>query len=143
MRSIAFLLVAVATVTGLLASTFSASAGAGEDAAPIYGIKIPPGYRDWKLVSVAHEAGNLNDFRAVLGNDLAVEAYRAGKLPFRITRVCLAFAICPETVRSIRDRAQPRLQERCYSRDFRWVKTLITYSPRAILFLQWIPSHRS
>jgi hypothetical protein len=82
MRSIAFLLVAVAAMTGLLASTFNASAGADEDAAPIYGIKIPPGYRDWKLVSVAHEAGNLNDFRAVLGNDLAVEAYRAGKLPF-------------------------------------------------------------
>jgi hypothetical protein len=52
------------------------------EAAPIYGIAIPPGYRDWKLISVAHEAGNLNDLRAILGNDLAVKAYREGKLPF-------------------------------------------------------------
>ena len=48
----------------------------------IYVTKIPRGYRDWRVVSVAHEAGNLNDIRAVLGNDIAIKAYRAGKLPF-------------------------------------------------------------
>src|SRR5271156_4324432 len=37
------------------------------DVAPIYGVRIPAGYRDWALVNVAHEAGNLNDFRVVLG----------------------------------------------------------------------------
>ena len=31
---------------------------------------------------MAHEAGNLNDFRAILGNDVAIKAYREGKLPF-------------------------------------------------------------
>ena len=31
---------------------------------------------------MAHEAGDLNDIRAVLGNDIAIEAYRDGKLPF-------------------------------------------------------------
>jgi hypothetical protein len=31
---------------------------------------------------VAHEAGNLNDFRAILGNDAAIKAYREEKLPF-------------------------------------------------------------
>jgi hypothetical protein len=31
---------------------------------------------------VAHEAGPLNDIRAVLGNDVALEAYRSEKLPF-------------------------------------------------------------
>jgi hypothetical protein len=31
---------------------------------------------------VAHEAGNNNDLRAVLGNDVAIKAYREGKLPF-------------------------------------------------------------
>jgi hypothetical protein len=51
-------------------------------AAPIYGITLPPGYRDWRLISVAHEEGTLNDLRAVLGNDVAIKAYRAGKLPF-------------------------------------------------------------
>jgi hypothetical protein len=51
-------------------------------AAPIFGITIPPGYRDWRLISVAHEEGNLNDIRAILGNDVAIEAYRRGTLPF-------------------------------------------------------------
>lgn len=69
--------IAVCTI-GLMAI---AGIGADDQAAPIFGIKIPPGYRDWKLISVAHEEGNLNDLRAVLGNDVAIEAYRQGKLP--------------------------------------------------------------
>jgi hypothetical protein len=52
------------------------------EAAPIFGIKIPQGYRDWRLISVAHEEGKLNDLRAVLGNDIAIKAYREGTLPF-------------------------------------------------------------
>jgi hypothetical protein len=42
----------------------------------------PSGYRDWRLISVAHEEGNLNDLRAILGNDVAIHAFRDGKLPF-------------------------------------------------------------
>jgi len=53
-----------------------------QEAAPIFVTKIPPGYRDWKVVSVAHEEGDLKDIRAVLGNDVAIKAYRAGRLPF-------------------------------------------------------------
>lgn len=53
-----------------------------QESAPVFVTEIPPGYRDWKVVSVAHEAGNLNDIRAVLGNDIAIKAYREGKLPF-------------------------------------------------------------
>lgn len=56
-----------------------------EDAAksgPAIAETMPAGYRDWKLVSVAHEDGSLNDIRAILGNDIAIEAYRTGKLPF-------------------------------------------------------------
>jgi hypothetical protein len=82
MKRIAFLLVAVATVAGIVAFTAPASGHADGEAAPIFGVKIPPGYRDWRLISVAHEAGNLNDFRAILGNDVAIKAYREGKLPF-------------------------------------------------------------
>lgn len=44
--------------------------------------EIPPGYRDWRLISVAHEEGNLHSFAAVLGNDVAIKAYREQKLPF-------------------------------------------------------------
>ena len=31
---------------------------------------------------MAHEEGELNDIRAILGNDIAIKAYREGKLPF-------------------------------------------------------------
>jgi len=44
--------------------------------------EIPSGYRDWRLISVAHEEGNLHSFAAVLGNDAAIKAYREGKIPF-------------------------------------------------------------
>lgn len=53
-----------------------------QETTPILVTRIPPGYRDWRLVSVAHEAGKLNDIRAILGNELAINAYREGKLPF-------------------------------------------------------------
>jgi hypothetical protein len=56
---------------------------AGSIAAPIYGITIPAGYRDWRLISVGHLArGSLKQLRAQLGNEIAIEAFRAGKLPF-------------------------------------------------------------
>ncbi len=82
MKRIAFMLVAVAAVAGIVASTASASRHADGESAPIFGVKIPGGYRDWRLISVAHEAGNLNDLRAILGNDIAIKAYREEKLPF-------------------------------------------------------------
>jgi hypothetical protein len=82
MKWIAFWLVAIAALAGFVAKSASTSGHADGQAAPIFGITILPGYRDWKLISVAHEEGNLNDLRALLGNDVAIEAYRAGKLPF-------------------------------------------------------------
>jgi hypothetical protein len=82
MRRIAYLLMTVATLAGIVAFTVLASGYADEEAVPIFGVSIPPGYRDWRLISVAHEEGNLNDLRAILGNDIAIKAYREGKLPF-------------------------------------------------------------
>ena len=56
---------------------------AGSNASPIYGVTIPAGYRDWRLISVGHLAGgNLKQLRAQLGNDIAMKAFREGKLPF-------------------------------------------------------------
>ena len=52
------------------------------EASPIYGITIPAGYRDWRLISVNHLAGGVKQVRAQLGNDIAVMALREGKLPF-------------------------------------------------------------
>lgn len=54
---------------------------ASQNSAPLFVTEIPPGYRDWKLITVAHEEGNLTDIRAVLGNDIAIKAYREGTLP--------------------------------------------------------------
>ncbi len=78
-RRLAFVMAAITVCpVGLM----SFAADQAEEAAAIYGMKIPPGYRDWKLISVAHEEGDLNDLRAVLGNDIAIKAYREGVLPF-------------------------------------------------------------
>ena len=82
MRRIIFLLVAVAAVAGVVASTAPTSGCAGQDAAPAYVTTIPQGYRDWRWISSAHEAANLNSLGAVLGNDIAIKAYREGTLPF-------------------------------------------------------------
>jgi len=82
MKKISFLFAAVAAVAGVAALMAPASGQAGEGGAPIFLTKIPQGYRDWKLISVAHEEANLNSFAAVLGNDLAIKAYRDGTLPF-------------------------------------------------------------
>jgi hypothetical protein len=81
MRRIGYLLVVVVALTGVAAYLGFAPAHA-DGAAPVFDVKIPAGYRDWRLISVAHEAGNLNDLRAILGNDIAIRAYREGRLPF-------------------------------------------------------------
>src|ERR1700761_8679809 len=57
-----------------------ASAGTGGVEPAI--TSLPPGYRDWRLISVAHEEGKQNDLRAILGNDIAFKAARDGKLPY-------------------------------------------------------------
>jgi Cytochrome P460 len=78
-------LFAVAAVAGLTSYMVSASGQADGEAAPIYGIKMPEGYRDWRLISVKRLTGagrKLNQLRAQLGNDIAIAAFREGKLPF-------------------------------------------------------------
>ena len=82
MRQIAFLLVAVAMVAGIVAYMPPASGQTHGETAPIFVTKIPLGYRDFRLISVAHEEGNLNSLGAVLGNDVAIKAYREGTLPY-------------------------------------------------------------
>jgi hypothetical protein len=84
MKRIAMFLVAVATVAAVAGavSHMSRSSRQAAAAAPVFVTTIPPGYRDWKLISVAHEAGNLNSFAAILGNDIAFKAARDGKLPY-------------------------------------------------------------
>ncbi|MBL6650958.1 MAG: cytochrome P460 family protein [Reyranella sp.] len=93
----AFLVLAAAS----LSATIVASSRAQEDAAPIFGITLPPGYREWKVISVAHEAGKLNDLRAILGNDIAYKAAREGQLPYPdgsiVARVAWSYEPLPES----------------------------------------------
>ena len=76
---VALLLAALGTI---LSGALPSSSAAGDDNHSTASIEtMPAGYRDWKLISVAHEEGSLNDIRAILGNEMAVKAYRNGTLP--------------------------------------------------------------
>ena len=81
-RRAGFVLGAVVALAGTVGNMPSSPEQAVGEAAPISGITIPPGYRDWRLISVAREEGTLDDVRAILGNDVAIKAYRDGTRPF-------------------------------------------------------------
>jgi len=82
MRKFVVAVVAVAAAAGVAAYIGPAYGQAKGDALPVFLTEIPAGYREWRLISVAHEEGNLHSFAAVLGNDLAIRAYREKRLPF-------------------------------------------------------------
>lgn len=77
MKRIALFAIAIASLLGATSIQQAQQDGAAIDAG-----KLPAGYRDWRLISVAHEEGDLHSFAAVLGNDVAIQAYRDGNLPF-------------------------------------------------------------
>jgi hypothetical protein len=88
MKRIAVLFIAVTTVASLVAFSARAS-GSGDEAispnsSPIYGVTVPPGYRDWQLIAVKQlDFGVMGEqLRAQLGNDIAIKAYKQGTLPF-------------------------------------------------------------
>ena len=82
MKHFTFFLVALATMAGLVAVIAPASGRADGQPAPTFVTEMPQGYRDWQWISSAHEAGTLNSLGAVLGNDVAFNAFRQGKLPY-------------------------------------------------------------
>src|SRR6202007_2207300 len=83
MKWLASVRVGVGVLPGAASYLTSASGEADGEAAPIYGVKIPPGFRDWQLISVNHLTGaNLKQVRAHIGNYIAMRAFREGKLPF-------------------------------------------------------------
>src|SRR5262245_61632830 len=82
MKRLMFLLVAALTGTALAAGVDPSSQRADESASAIDKGRLPAGYRDWRLISVAREEGALDDIRAILGNDAAIKAYREGTRPF-------------------------------------------------------------
>lgn len=73
---------AAAIAAACISASLPFAVGRADDAAsPIFGVKIPAGYRDWKLIAVGEETG-LDELRSVLGNVTATNAYRDGKTPF-------------------------------------------------------------
>ena len=84
MKRIAFLLLAGATLAGIAVYMAHASGQSDGDSSPIYGVKIPAGFHDWKLIAVDQllVPGKADQLRAQLGNDIAVKAFKEGKVPF-------------------------------------------------------------
>lgn len=82
MKRVAYLFVAAVALASVADSIAHASRDADKDSAPMFLTKIPAGYRDWRLVSVAREEATLDDIRAILGNDKAIQSYREKKSSF-------------------------------------------------------------
>ncbi len=90
------LLLVIAVVAIAIGLKTLVSGLADKDDAPIFLNDVPQGYRDWKLIAVSRlttsngsgpaakpdtpKSGS--QLRAELGNDIAIKAYREGKLPF-------------------------------------------------------------
>lgn len=56
--------------------------GKPSPAAPVFGVTVPEGYRDWPLIAPAQEAAPFNELRAVVGNAAAMRAFRDQRRPF-------------------------------------------------------------
>ncbi len=84
MRHIVFFPVVIVALAGVVSYLAPASGQADREAAPIYGITIPAGYRDWKLIAADNllVASKTDQLRAQLGNDIAIKAFKEGKVPF-------------------------------------------------------------
>jgi hypothetical protein len=77
-----FRIVGIAIALLLSASRLIPTGAHTQSASPIYGVTIPEGYRQWELVAASHESDPLNELRAILGNPIAIGAYRDGTVPF-------------------------------------------------------------
>jgi hypothetical protein len=84
MKRMVFVLIVVAIAAGVIAFAPPRSVHADEQASPIYGVKLPAGYRDWQLIAVKqlHFAGMGEQLRAQVGNDIAMKAFKEGTRPF-------------------------------------------------------------
>ena len=84
MKRITLSLAAIAAVLASVVATLATAPPAADEspaAASLAQGKLPAGYRDWRLISVAREEGTLDDIRAILGNDLAINAFRQARPP--------------------------------------------------------------
>ncbi len=55
--------------------------GGGKKKTTLTGITEPEGYRDWTIIATSHRTDK-GEFRFILGNDVAIKAFRESTLPF-------------------------------------------------------------
>lgn len=78
MKKIIVLLVLVTALATLAGCHSSKQEKWDETAAPaVTGLKLPAGFEDWKIIAVSYRKDR-NSIRAIIGNDIAVEAARSG-----------------------------------------------------------------
>lgn len=61
-----------------MALAWASTVGSAEVQPAPNGLTLPPGYKDWKLIGVSHRTDN-NSLRAIIGNEIAVNAARSGR----------------------------------------------------------------
>jgi len=82
MNRVARMLVTSAIAAAAIALLLATAPGRADNAAsPIFGVKIPQGYRAFPLIGVS-QIPSFGEIRGIVGNVRAVKAYRAGTLPF-------------------------------------------------------------
>lgn len=100
MKPIVWLAAAIAAAASVVTYILPATGQTDGDAVPIYGIKLPAGYRDWQMISIATIGAPVSDMRVKLGNDIAMKAFRDGTRPFPdgaiIARLAYRQAMSPE-----------------------------------------------
>jgi len=80
MRRYSTTVVALLAAAGFLFSSFPAATAADVAATPT-GVTIPKGYRNWQVVAPS-QRDDMDQLRVILGNDIAMKAYRSKTLPF-------------------------------------------------------------
>ncbi|MCR4309951.1 MAG: cytochrome P460 family protein [Deltaproteobacteria bacterium] len=80
MRRYASTVVVLLAAAGILFPAFPAATAADIVVAPT-GVTIPKGYRSWQVVAPS-QRDDTDEIRVILGNNIAMKAFRANTLPF-------------------------------------------------------------
>jgi len=80
MRHLAAMVIALIAAAWVLSLPFLAATAADIVAAPT-GVTIPKGYRNWQIVAPS-QRDDKDEIRVILGNNIAMRAFRAKRLPF-------------------------------------------------------------
>ena len=80
MRRYASMVVVLLAAAGILFPALPVATAADIAVAPT-GVTIPKGYRNWSVVAPS-QRDDMDEIRVILGNSIAMKAYRSKQLPF-------------------------------------------------------------